>query len=208
MAEEKPPKGTIMIPAPDIHYYILNIVGLTPLLTNKIPRRVFDWIGAKDEGLVAQPKEFVDPEKVFHECIHEMPDGSPGFPGGAWKKSCIIACTSLDRSILTKIAAKQIFHVMAELVKLESDKPFLAEHMGRNKQGGLVLLRRAQFNNWSANLPVRFNARKISIAQLLNLFNTAGLGVGVGCWRTFCDGTFGQYEVKEANRIKRPEIAH
>jgi hypothetical protein len=50
---------------------------------------------------------------------------------------------------------------------------------------------------------VRFNANVLSAAQIVNLFNTAGFGVGIGEWRPEKDGQFGMFHVATADELQR-----
>lgn len=54
---------------------------------------------------------------------------------------------------------------------------------------------RPEFKHWRVKLPIKYNADKISLEQLVNLFNLAGFGVGVGEWRPEKDGQYGMFHV-------------
>jgi hypothetical protein len=51
-------------------------------------------------------------------------------------------------------------------------------------------------------LDVRFNRNVLSAAQIVNLFNTAGFGGGIGEWRPEKDGQFGMFHVATAEELK------
>jgi len=55
---------------------------------------------------------------------------------------------------------------------------------------------RAEFKEWSADVPIVFNEGVISLEQLVNLFKIAGFGVGVGEWRPERDGIHGTWDVE------------
>ena len=61
---------------------------------------------------------------------------------------------------------------------------------------------RGQFPHWWVAVTVRFNANVLSAAQIVNLFNTAGFGVGVGEWRMERDGQFGCFRVATAEDLE------
>ena len=48
---------------------------------------------------------------------------------------------------------------------------------------------------WFTRVQVRFNRNVLSAAQIVNLFNTAGFGVGIGEWRSEKDGQYGSFHV-------------
>ena len=54
---------------------------------------------------------------------------------------------------------------------------------------------RAEFTNWSCTLMIRYNKNTYSPEQIINLFNTAGFGVGVGEWRVERNGSNGMFHV-------------
>ena len=56
---------------------------------------------------------------------------------------------------------------------------------------------RPMFMPWEIEVPIVFNAGMIRDAQILNLFNIAGFAVGIGAWRPECNGSFGQFAIKE-----------
>lgn len=55
---------------------------------------------------------------------------------------------------------------------------------------------RCEFKEWSAVVKIRYNASVLSEAQIRNLFNVAGFGVGIGEWRPEKDGSFGMFHVE------------
>jgi hypothetical protein len=52
---------------------------------------------------------------------------------------------------------------------------------------------RGMFEQWSVTLEIRYNERCMSASEIVNLFNTAGFGVGVGEWRPERDGSWGMF---------------
>lgn len=49
---------------------------------------------------------------------------------------------------------------------------------------------------------MRFNRNVLSAAQIVNLFNTAGFGVGIGEWRSEKDGHYGMFHVATADELR------
>jgi hypothetical protein len=54
---------------------------------------------------------------------------------------------------------------------------------------------RAEFMEWSATIPVKYNEAVISAEQIVNLFNIAGFSVGIGEWRVEKTGNHGMFHV-------------
>lgn len=55
---------------------------------------------------------------------------------------------------------------------------------------------RGEFTAWATTLSVTYNAKSLSPEQIVNLFNLAGFGVGVGEWRPEKDGSYGRFHVE------------
>jgi hypothetical protein len=55
---------------------------------------------------------------------------------------------------------------------------------------------RPEFKKWGMRLVVSFNARAISLDQIINLINLGGYAVGLGEHRPERDGDKGRFEVK------------
>lgn len=69
--------------------------------------------------------------------------------------------------------------------------------MVRIAMGTADIRHRAEFPLWAVKVPVTTNSSIISLEQLVNLFNIAGFGVGVGEWRPERDRHNGTWIVTE-----------
>jgi hypothetical protein len=116
------------------------------------------------------------------------------FPSVAFKNAAVEACTSLGKSI-TKVAARQCFHVCGEFAEIHGH-PRMREDMVRLNGQTADIRFRGGFPEWSITLLVRYNARVLTAEQVVNVFNVAGFGVGVGEWRSEKDGSFGLFHVQ------------
>ena len=54
---------------------------------------------------------------------------------------------------------------------------------------------RMEFQNWWAEIRIRYNANAISPEQIANLFNMGGFSNGIGEWRPSRDGAHGTFTV-------------
>jgi len=192
------PGVQIKVPNLDLRLTYLPIVGVTPLICHAWSEKAKKMILDKQTGVASTGREHKNPEQDFRDSLYDFPGGGYGFPAVAFKASAVSACTSLGKSI-TKVAARQAFHVMADdpktgLVKI-TGKPEMRDDMVRVGMGTADIRFRGQFFPWSCKLGVRYNARVLSIEQIANIFNTAGFAVGVGEWRSERDGEYGQFEV-------------
>lgn len=201
----------IEIPAINIQYATIKVVGDTPLIVHKWSEK------AKKEILDKQMKraktkghDAKDPVKDFIDSLYWL-DGEPeekteegfgiavnngakfGFPSVAFKASAVSAGY---RSGVTKdkVSTNAAFHIDGEFVEIQGI-PEMREDMVRVGMGLADIRYRGEFKQWSATFTVKYNASAISLEQLVNLFNLGGFACGIGEWRVEKGGAFGSYHV-------------
>ncbi len=187
----------IMLPQLDIRILDIRVVGDSSLIVHKWSEKAKRQMLDKQMGVASAGKELKNPHKDYEESLYHHPDGGFGFPAIAFKNAAVEACTSLGKSV-TKVAARQAFHVVGELVRIDGE-PNMREDMVRVGMGTADIRYRGEFKTWSATVTVRYNARVLSADQVVNLFNTAGFAVGVGEWRSEKDGSHGLFHVAVGN---------
>jgi hypothetical protein len=188
----------IELPKLNIQTMDILIVGDTPLICHRWSEKAKKQMLDKQMKKAKPGKEAKDPEQDFIDSLYQLPEGGFGFPVIAFKNAAVTACTSVDG--ITKVAARQAFRVgstleKSELVPIEGGKPEPREDMVRIGMGTADIRYRGQFPQWWCTVRVRFNANVLSAEQIVNLFNTAGFGVGVGEWRMEKDGQNGCFHV-------------
>lgn len=183
----------IVLPKLDIRLLDITLVGDSALIVHKWSEKAIKQMLDKQMGRATAGKEPKNPEEDYVNSLYVHPEGGYGFPSIAFKNAAVSACTSLGKSV-TKVAARQAFHVIGELVKIQGE-PSMREDMVRVGQGTADIRYRAEFKQWKVHIRVRYNARVLSDEQVINLFNTAGFAVGVGEWRSERDGSFGLFHV-------------
>ncbi len=191
MEPETPKVNTaIEIPKFDIRTLRVRLVGDSSLICHAWSEKAKKQMLDKQMGIASKGKTFKNPDDDFRSSLYPMPDGNGyGFPAIAFKNAAVTACTSLGKSI-TKVAARQAFHVVGELIRIEGE-PTIREDMVRVGMGVADIRYRGEFKKWSCTLIVRFNNAVISAEQLVNLINLSGFAVGIGEWRPERDGQFG-----------------
>jgi hypothetical protein len=195
MESPEPPKASVAIELPklDIQTFDLTLVGDSSLIVHKWSEKAKKEMLDKQMGKATAGKQKKDPERDYRESLYTLPDGGYGFPTIAFKNAAVEACTSLGKSI-TKVAARQAFHVVGELVRIEGE-PRMREDMVRVGMGTADIRYRGEFPEWKATIRIRYNARLLSAEQIVNMFNTAGFAVGVGEWRSEKSGSHGLFHV-------------
>lgn len=138
-------------------------------------------------------KDAKDPQRDYEEAFYRLPDGKPGFPTIAFKQAAVSAGGRFSDGLkMTEL--RGAFFIDGELAEIKG-KPNMREDMVRVGMGTADIRYRPEFKTWRVTLPIKYNADKISLEQLVNLFNLAGFGVGVGEWRPEKDGQYGMFHV-------------
>lgn len=196
--DDDAPMGTggpvIQLPVMDIRHVGVTVVGTSALVCHRFSEKARKQILDKQMGKASAGRENKDPDEDYRQSMYIMPNGKPGFPTIAFKCAMVTACTSFGK-LISKVQARQAFHVAGELVEIQGD-PVMREDMVRLNGKTADVRHRAQFTEWAVTLTIRYNARVLSAEQLVNLLNTAGFGVGVGEWRPEKNGQFGTFAVQ------------
>lgn len=192
MAKSNTAQVAIELPRLNLQTMEITLIGDSPLIchawSEKAKRQMLD----KQMKKAKAGKEAKDPEKDYEDSLYHLPDGGYGFPAVAFKAAAVGACRFADGVKMTE--ARGAFHIVGEMVKIEG-VPSPREDMVRVGMGTADIRYRGEFKEWRTTLTVRFNASALSAEQIVNLFNTAGFGVGVGEWRPERDGSYGMFHV-------------
>jgi hypothetical protein len=194
----------------------ITIEGETPLVVHAWSEKAKLMMLKKQLGIASAGKERRDPVADFKSSLYRLPGGEGfGFPAVAVKSAAVSAATDVE---LKKVNLRRAFHVMGDLVKIESppiteplteeDVEYAEQIAFEHKHGasmrsdmvrigmGVADIRfRAQFINWRTTFSVRYNARVVTVEQLTNLFNVAGFGVGICEHRPEKNGSWGMFRV-------------
>lgn len=194
------------------HFYI-RLVGDSPLIVHQWSKKAKQQMLDKQMKKAKTGKEAKDPVRDFVESLHVI-EGKPvaceidegvvgianlaectfGFPCVGFKASAVSACRFVDGAKMTM--ARGAFHIENELAEIECETgPIMREDMVRVGMGVADIRYRGEFKNWSVTLSVVYNASVMSAEQIVNYFNQAGFGVGVGEWRPEKDGSYGRFHV-------------
>ena len=182
----------VELPPIDVQHIQVRVVGDSPLITHRWSEKARKEMLDKQMKKAKSAKEAKDPEVDFRSSLYPYPGGGYGFPSVAFKNAAVSACRFSDGIKMTH--ARGAFHVQDELVKIDGE-PTMREDMVRIGMGTADIRFRGEFRDWSASLRVSFNRNVFSPAQIMNLFNLAGFGVGVGEWRPEKNGQFGRFHV-------------
>lgn len=195
---------TISIPRINVQHLKIVVVGDSPLIchawSEKAKRQMLD----KQMKKAKSAKAAKDPVADFCESLYwlspkpatpteaDVAQGTFGFPCVAFKAAAVGACRFSDGIKMTE--ARGAFHVVGEFAEIDGT-PTPREDMVRIAMGTADIRFRGEFKTWMTELTVDYNASVLSPEQIVNLFNLAGFGVGVGEWRPEKDGSYGRFHV-------------
>lgn len=196
--------ATIEFPELRIKQLIITLIGDSPLICHRWGEKERRQMLDKQMKKAKAAKEAKDPERDFAESLYwlstkpqnptakDLAKAKFGFPTIAFKAAAVDACSHVDG--VTKVEARGAFHINGELIEILG-KPTPREDMVRIAMGTADIRYRGEFKEWKVVLPIRYNVNVLSPAQIVNLFNTAGFGIGVGEWRPQRDGSYGMFHV-------------
>lgn len=189
----------IEIPKIDVGQLEITLVGDSPLISHKWSEKAKKQMLDKQMKKAKTAKEAKDPEQDYKDSLYDHPGGGYGFPCVAFKAAAVSACRFSDGIKMTE--ARGAFHVVGELAKIDGE-PSMREDMVRVGMGTADIRYRGQFEKWKTRLLVSYNKAALSPEQIVNLFNIAGFGVGVGEWRPEKDGSYGRFHVASEKEVR------
>lgn len=172
----------------------ISLVGDSPLIVHAWSEKAKREMLEKQMKKAKVAKEAKNPERDYEQAFYRLPSGKPGFPTIAFKSAAVSAGGRFaDGLKMTELRGS--FFIEGEMVEIHGE-PNMREDMVRVGMGTADIRYRPEFKAWKVRLPIRYNADAISLEQLVNIFNLAGFGVGVGEWRPEKDGQYGMFHVE------------
>lgn len=207
------PKQNTAIELPPLNIQSMDVplIGDGGLICHAWSKKAREQMLAKQMKKATAGKVAKDPWQDFCESLYwldTMPEkpteedverGRFGFPSVAFKSAAITAVTTMGG--LTKVAARQCFHIASEYIELLGPPPSMREDMVRVGMGTADIRHRGEFQPWGAILKVQYNANVLSAEQVVSLFEAGGFGVGIGDWRPEKDGVSGRFHVARPDEV-------
>lgn len=190
----------VTLPPLKIETITVTLIGDTPLIVHRWSEKAKKQMLDKQMKKASPGKEAKNPEQDFKDSLYILPSGGYGFPIIGFKAAAVTACTSIGG--MTKVAARQAFHVDGEFAEIKGDEPTMREDMVKIAMGTADIRYRGEFKNWWTQVAVKFNSNVMSGEQILNLLQTAGFAVGVGEWRPERDGQYGRFHVASEAELR------
>lgn len=194
----------------------LKIVGDSPLImhawSEKAKKQMLDTQMGKAKGKQKEKKNPVEDfinsmywltekpvemtEEAYIDAIHR--GARFGFPVTALKQAAISASFRKGWS-KDKMSLRGVFFIdggFGEFMEIKSDPPIMREDMVKVGMGTADLRYRGEFQNWSAEFIVKYDANgQYDLSSIINMINAGGTVCGLGEWRVERDGQFGMFHV-------------
>lgn len=201
------------IPQIELREAVLGIVGISPLITHAWSEKAVKLMEQKQQKIAGEQKQARNPVEEFRAAAYVFPgsewtgnddeDWKPGkfcLPASAFKHVFLYGVSQLgDTKNMPKTQATGwVFPVEDPTLNFSSVTHRV--DVGRIGQGTATPVYRPQFNDWSVDLKVSFNARAITVEQVVSLFDLGGFSGGIGEWRPSApknkSGNYGRFRVE------------
>jgi hypothetical protein len=200
----------VVIKAPNFQIAKVRIRGTAPYVQNKMSQRAREAMEeAQKAGSQAirknrkkEPKDF---DAVYRGAMHVSKDGWCGIPASSFRAGMISACRTVGFAMTV---AKLSFFVVADgydqddgqaLVRIHGE-PRCFKMAVRLSNGSADIAARPMFENWYADLTLKWDADTFSATDVINLLARAGIHCGIGAGRpdskTSAGMGFGTFEVE------------
>lgn len=186
---KKSDSKTIAIPAPQFEGIVLRIRGTAPYVQHKFSQKAKNQIMATQAaGGVAKSKkvrEAKDFDEVCRNATHFSREGWIGIPAASFRNAMISACRTVGFKMThAKLAA----WIEADgfdaddgtpLVRIQGE-PRRHDAYARNDNGSVDIRSRPMWEQWSAEIRIRFDSGMLSRDDVCNLMMRVGMQVGIG----------------------------
>jgi len=188
--------AAVKLPPIRVNTIELEIRGITPLIMHKWSEKALREMREKQSGRKTKTREARDPIQEMEDATYKTRNGEYAIPVEALK-SAVVTAAHKDIGIEKTLVRKALFIQagLERLLPLICDEPRLREDTVRVGQGSADLRYRPQFDNWSVKFVVEFDADLLQPADIVNLVNRAGFGVGLHEWRPEKGGDYGRFEI-------------
>jgi len=177
----------------------VTVVGVSPLLCNKIPPHTLEDILFKTCGLPIPDRPKPTMEQLYEWSLyrHPDPDTEFGFPARAFKSAMVRTCKIVDG--VTMKDAESAFHVLSDTLPLRGTPERFDTHE-RNYKKQIIAVTYALFpKGWEIDLTILHTLKVINRDSVINLLFNAGSWAGIGRRRPELGGTNGTFEIKSIN---------
>ena len=197
------------VPQQNLTTVNVKIVGTTELIVHRFSEKALKMI-EDIQAKKTKTRTKRQPKKEYEDCFYRWGEGnvnawnypdawdgkSTGIPAVALKKAMVTAVSQITG--VTKVLARQAFHIDGDILKVENAKPYMrSDHVRIGIKQTDIRDRPAYPAGWTVEVPITFDADVISLDQLMNLLERAGFGVGLCEHRPEKDGSYGMFTLEK-----------
>lgn len=181
--------SVVQIKAPNLQTATFRIIGTAPLVQAKFSQKSKEQMMNKmAEGSTAKGKKVREAKDFDETCdasVHYAKDGWVGIPAGAFRAAMISACRLVGFKMTL---AKLSVFIEADgfdrdentpLVKLIAKKYKRIDMHVRNATGVVDIRSRPMWEEWQADVRIRFDADQFTLTDVSNLLSRVGAQVGL-----------------------------
>lgn len=183
------PKMSVTIKPPNLVTAKFRIVGTAPLVvhrfSHKAKQAMLDKMIAGSTARKGKQREAMDVQKTYNDARYIAKDGWDGFNASAIRAAMISACRLVGfKMTMAKLSVFVIqdgwdaTEPQIPLIKIVG-KPRLLESVGRVETGQAYVIIRPCYDEWSANVTIRFDADQFTVTDVSNLLERVGQQVGI-----------------------------
>lgn len=192
---------TVKLPAPEFTTFRLKLVGTSPLITDAFSEERKAALARTQDGSAKQKPKARDPEAEFQESIYRTEAGGFAVPKLAFRKAIQTGAMRMTDIKGTEILAAFQIDTPDEFLPLETTEPRMrTDHVVQMGRGNLRY--RAEFWPWAVVLPVKLDHEVVSLEQFAHIVYKAGMGVGIGNWRSEKKGDFGLWTIESMTDVR------
>lgn len=176
----------------------LTIEGITPLIQHQWSEKAKRMMREKGLGKKTKTRDARDPKQEARAATYFNQDGTVAIPLLALK-SAIITAAHKDIGIEKTLVRKALFIKSPDaslLLPIKASPPSVREDNVRVGNNAADLRYRPQFDTWSVDVLLEYDADLLQPDDIVNLIDRAGFGVGICEWRPEKGGEFGRFRVK------------
>lgn len=181
--------SVVSIKAPNLQTATFRIIGTAPLVQAKFSQKAKEQMMEKmAAGSTAKGKKVRESKDFDETCdasVHYSKDGWVGIPAGAFRAAMISACRLVGFKMTL---AKLSVFIEADgldrdentpLVKLIAKKYKRIDMHVRNATGVVDIRSRPMWEEWQADVRIRFDADQFTLTDVSNLLSRVGAQVGL-----------------------------
>lgn len=187
---QQPAVQHVQIKAANMKTASFLIIGTAPLVMCKFSQKakniMMETQAAGSTAKTKKTREAKNFDEIARNAVHYSRDGWPGIPASAFRAASISACRLVGFKMT--LAKLSIFIVPdgfsnddgTPLVKLITTESYRrVDHAVRNATGVVDIRSRPMFDEWKAELRVRFDADQFTETDIANLIARVGEQVGI-----------------------------